>query len=115
MYRTPDSPACLVAAGSKSAPASSLGTPQPRSTEKEDISCCRPSNQSRRRARAMRRAPSPVSVGLASSGETDRGAISSGARAIWRTRDWVKLLASQVALEWIRRQFGGLPVGELLL
>jgi hypothetical protein len=33
----------------------------------------------------------------------------------WGTRDWVKLLASQVALEWILRHVPGLPVRELPL
>ena len=31
------------------------------------------------------------------------------------TRDWVKLLASQVALDWLRRYALGLPVGETTL
>jgi nicotinamide-nucleotide amidase len=31
---------------------------------------------------------------------------------LWGTRDWVKLLASQVALDWIRRHVLGLPVTE---
>ncbi len=34
---------------------------------------------------------------------------------LWGTRDWVKLLASQVALEWIRRRLLGLAVRELAL
>jgi nicotinamide-nucleotide amidase len=34
---------------------------------------------------------------------------------LWGTRDWVKLLASQVALEWVRRHLLGLPVRELAL
>src|SRR5262249_38645553 len=34
---------------------------------------------------------------------------------LWGTRDWVKLLASQVALEWIRRHLLGLPIRELAL
>ena len=29
---------------------------------------------------------------------------------LWGTRDWVKLLASQIALEWLRRHALGLPV-----
>ena len=31
---------------------------------------------------------------------------------LWGTRDWVKLLASQVALDWLRRHALGLPVTE---
>jgi len=52
------------------------------------------------------------------------GGVSSGAGAaqtvaaryqLWGTRDWVKLLASQVALEWIRRDLLGLSIRELPL
>jgi PncC family amidohydrolase len=51
-----------------------------------------------------------VCLGLSSAAET------FGARyQLWGTRDWVKLLASQVALEWIRRHILGLPVRELPL
>jgi len=31
---------------------------------------------------------------------------------MWGTRDWIKTLASQVALDWIRRYLLGLPMGE---
>jgi nicotinamide-nucleotide amidase len=31
---------------------------------------------------------------------------------LWGTRDWVKLLASQVALDWVRRHLLGMPVTE---
>jgi nicotinamide-nucleotide amidase len=31
---------------------------------------------------------------------------------LWGTRDWVKLLASQVALDWVRRHELGLPVAD---
>jgi nicotinamide-nucleotide amidase len=31
---------------------------------------------------------------------------------LWGTRDWVKLLASQIALDWLRRHALGLPVTE---
>ena len=31
---------------------------------------------------------------------------------LWGTRDWVKLLASQLALDWVRRHVLGLPVAE---
>jgi hypothetical protein len=34
---------------------------------------------------------------------------------LWGTRDWVKLLASQVALEWVRRHLLGMPVREMTL
>jgi nicotinamide-nucleotide amidase len=34
---------------------------------------------------------------------------------LWGNRDWVKLMTSQVALDWIRRHALGLPVGESLL
>ena len=31
---------------------------------------------------------------------------------MWGTRDWIKTLTSQVALDWIRRYLLGLPMGE---
>jgi hypothetical protein len=31
---------------------------------------------------------------------------------LWGTREWVKLLASQVALDWVRRHVLGLPATE---
>ncbi len=31
---------------------------------------------------------------------------------MWGTRDWIKTLASQVALDWVRRYLLGLPMGE---
>jgi nicotinamide-nucleotide amidase len=34
---------------------------------------------------------------------------------LWGTRDWVKLVASQIALEWIRRHLLGLPIREMAL
>jgi len=51
-----------------------------------------------------------VCLGLASSDETIAARYQ-----LWGTRDWVKLLASQVALEWIRRHVLGLPIRELPL
>jgi nicotinamide-nucleotide amidase len=33
---------------------------------------------------------------------------------LWGTRDWVKLLASQVALDWLRRHALGLPLTDRL-
>jgi nicotinamide-nucleotide amidase len=51
-----------------------------------------------------------VCLGLSSADET-----LAARYQFWGTRDWVKLLASQVALEWIRRHVLGLPVRELPL
>ncbi|HKA30181.1 MAG TPA: competence/damage-inducible protein A [Candidatus Binatia bacterium] len=51
-----------------------------------------------------------VCLGLSAAGET-----LAARYQFWGTRDWVKLLASQVALEWIRRHILGLPVRELPL
>ncbi len=51
-----------------------------------------------------------VCLGLASAEETVAARYQ-----LWGTRDWVKLLASQVALEWVRRHLLGLPVRELAL
>ena len=48
-----------------------------------------------------------VCFGLAS----DAGVVARRYQ-LWGTRDWVKLLASQVALDWIRRHALGLPVTE---
>jgi nicotinamide-nucleotide amidase len=51
-----------------------------------------------------------VCLGLSSADET-----LAARYQLWGTRDWVKLLASQVALEWIRRHVLGLPIRELPL
>ncbi len=51
-----------------------------------------------------------VCLGLAAATETVAARYQ-----LWGTRDWVKLLASQVALEWIRRHLLGLPLRELAL
>jgi nicotinamide-nucleotide amidase len=51
-----------------------------------------------------------VCLGLSAAGET-----LAARYQLWGTRDWVKLLASQLALEWIRRHILGLPVRELPL
>jgi nicotinamide-nucleotide amidase len=51
-----------------------------------------------------------VCIGFASASETVAVRYQ-----LWGTRDWVKLLASQVALEWIRRHLLGLPVRDLAL
>jgi nicotinamide-nucleotide amidase len=34
---------------------------------------------------------------------------------LWGTRDWIRLLASQIALDWVRRHALGIPPGESLL
>jgi nicotinamide-nucleotide amidase len=48
-----------------------------------------------------------VCIGLASDSE-----VVSRRYQLWGARDWVKLLASQLALDWIRRHTLGLPVTE---
>jgi nicotinamide-nucleotide amidase len=48
-----------------------------------------------------------VCFGLAS----DAGVVTRRYQ-LWGTRDWVKLLASQVGLDWIRRHVLGLPVTD---
>ena len=48
-----------------------------------------------------------VCLALASEG----GAVTRRYQ-LWGARDWVKLLASQVALDWVRRHLLGLPVTE---
>jgi PncC family amidohydrolase len=40
------------------------------------------------------------------------GFKASRSYRMWGTRDWIKTLASQVALDWIRRYLLGLPMGE---
>src|SRR5262245_34770962 len=51
-----------------------------------------------------------VCFGLAAADDT-----AAARYQLWGTRDWVKLLASQVALEWIRRHLLGMPVREMTL
>jgi nicotinamide-nucleotide amidase len=51
-----------------------------------------------------------VCFGLA----TATGTVASRYQ-LWGARDWVKLLASQIALEWIRRHALGMSVRELVL
>jgi len=51
-----------------------------------------------------------VCFGLASADD-----IVAARYQLWGTRDWVKLLASQVALEWVRRHLLGMPVREMTL
>ncbi len=48
-----------------------------------------------------------VCIGLAS----ETGVVTRRYQ-LWGSRDWVKLLASQVALDWVRRHALGLPVTE---
>jgi nicotinamide-nucleotide amidase len=38
------------------------------------------------------------------------GVLVSRRHQLWGTRDWVKLLTSQLALDWVRRWALGLPV-----
>jgi nicotinamide-nucleotide amidase len=40
------------------------------------------------------------------------GVLVSRRYQLWGTRDWVKLLTSQLALDWVRRWALGLPVVE---
>jgi nicotinamide-nucleotide amidase len=40
------------------------------------------------------------------------GGMFTQRHQLWGTRDWVKLLASQLALDWIRRHVLGLPIAE---
>src|SRR6185436_4132788 len=40
------------------------------------------------------------------------GVLVSRRHQLWGTRDWVKLLTSQLALDWVRRWAIGLPVLE---
>jgi competence/damage-inducible protein CinA-like protein len=48
-----------------------------------------------------------VCFGLA----TDQGVVTRRYQ-LWGTRDWVKLLASQVALDWVRRHALGIPITD---
>jgi hypothetical protein len=41
----------------------------------------------------------------------DAGSVSHRYQ-LWGTRDWVKLLASQIALDWVRRAGLGLEVPD---
>jgi len=43
------------------------------------------------------------------------GVSASRRYQLWGTRDWIKLLTSQIALDWIRRHALGLPVSESTL
>jgi hypothetical protein len=37
------------------------------------------------------------------------GGVASRRYQLWGTRDWIKLLTSQIALDWVRRHALGLP------
>ncbi|MGH7897859.1 MAG: CinA family protein, partial [Candidatus Binatia bacterium] len=43
------------------------------------------------------------------------GTLASRRYKLWGTRDWIRLLASQIALDWVRRHALGLPPSESLL
>jgi len=51
-------------------------------------------------------------VGTVCFGLASADGVVSRRYQLWGTRDWVKLLASQVALDWVRRFALGLPVLE---
>jgi nicotinamide-nucleotide amidase len=51
-------------------------------------------------------------VGTVCLGLASEAGVVTRRYQLWGTRDWVKLLASQVALDWIRRHALGLPVTE---
>jgi nicotinamide-nucleotide amidase len=51
-----------------------------------------------------------VCFGLATASETITARYQ-----LWGTRDWVKLVASQVSLEWVRRHLLGLPLRDMPL
>jgi nicotinamide-nucleotide amidase len=49
-------------------------------------------------------------VGTVCLGLSADGQVITHRYQLWGTRDWVKLLASQLALDWLRRRLLGLPV-----
>jgi PncC family amidohydrolase len=51
-------------------------------------------------------------VGTVCFGLASEAGVVTRRYQLWGTRDWVKLLASQVALDWIRRHALGMPVTE---
>jgi competence/damage-inducible protein CinA-like protein len=51
-------------------------------------------------------------VGTVCLGLASESGVVTHRYQLWGTRDWVKLLASQVALDWVRRHLLGLPVTE---
>ena len=50
-----------------------------------------------------------VCFGLAANGQP----TVSRRYQLWGKREWVKLLASQIALDWVRRHLLGLPLLEI--
>jgi nicotinamide mononucleotide (NMN) deamidase PncC len=51
-------------------------------------------------------------VGTVCFGLAGESGTASARYQLWGTRDWVKLLASQVALDWLRRYALGLDMTE---
>jgi nicotinamide-nucleotide amidase len=51
-------------------------------------------------------------VGTVCFGLASEGGVVTRRYQLWGTRDWVKLLASQLGLDWLRRHALGLPVTE---
>jgi nicotinamide-nucleotide amidase len=51
-------------------------------------------------------------VGTVCFGLASEGGVVTRRYQLWGTRDWVKVLASQLALDWLRRHALGLPVTE---
>jgi nicotinamide-nucleotide amidase len=54
-------------------------------------------------------------VGTVCIGFSAEGVSLSRRYPLWGTRDWIKLLASQIALDWVRRHALGLSAAESLL
>ncbi|HEY2773911.1 MAG TPA: competence/damage-inducible protein A [Candidatus Binatia bacterium] len=53
-----------------------------------------------------------VAIALASGGRSGAQSVDSRLYRFWGGRDWIKMLTSQVALDWIRRHLVGLPALE---
>jgi nicotinamide-nucleotide amidase len=51
-------------------------------------------------------------VGTVCFGIASAAGVVTHTYPLWGTRDWVKLLASQIALDWVRRLALGLPVPD---
>ena len=54
-------------------------------------------------------------VGTVCIGLSAAGTLASRRYTLWGTRDWIKLLASQIALDWARRHTLDIPPSESLL
>ncbi len=54
-------------------------------------------------------------VGTVCIGLSAAGVLASRRYTLWGTRDWIKLLASQIALDWARRHTLDIPPSESLL